>query len=64
MCLFNILQTIQKLKAAVAVLVDDHNDKLTDIKTLYFKKATVKLDSDTEEIESSQFMKFLEIDGV
>ena len=64
MCLFNILQTIQKLKAAVTVLADSHSkDKVSEIKNLYFQKATVLLDEDEgkdqDEIKDT-FMTFLD----
>ena len=37
MCLFNMLQTIQKLKAAVSILVTDApKTKLSEIQNLYF----------------------------
>ena len=49
MNLFTLLQTIQKLKAAVAILVNRDKDKLHEVQDLYFKNAMIYLDKEEEE---------------
>ena len=56
---------MHKLKAAVSVMVDRHKDLLPIIEDLYYKNATIFLDSnkqDNFDETKSDFLKFLEKD--
>ena len=68
-CLINIIQTLQKLKASMSILIKDSchdSDKvLAQIQDLYFKNATLYLDQEEKdqfEATKSKFMNFLETD--
>lgn len=39
--LFKILQTMHKIKACVQVMMNDDNDQLLRVKSLYFKHANI-----------------------
>ena len=63
--MFNLMQSFNKVKAAVAVLVDEDSAKLEKIQHLYFQNATLIIDKEIE-VElynnKSRFIKFLERD--
>ena len=47
--LLNILQSIQKMKAAFSVLIDDKNEEqLSKIKQLYYQNASIYVDQEEE----------------
>ena len=63
--MFNLMQSFNKVKAAVAVLVDEDSAKLEKIQHLYFQNATLIIDKEIEEElfnNKSRFIKFLERD--
>jgi hypothetical protein len=64
--MFNILQTLAKLKSAVSVIIDhDKHNLMPQIQKIYYKTATVFLDDrDKEKFDDTkgEFLKFLERD--
>ena len=63
--IFNILQTIQKLKATAYVLVGDDQKNMNKIKEKYFEDNILFLDDDDQEAydeSKSQFQRFFEKD--
>ena len=70
LCLINILQTLQKLKAAVSIIIDKRVSSgdlecFKNIQDIYFDHATIFVDKKviaSHEQNKSVFMKFLETD--
>ena len=63
--LFNVFQSISKLKATVNVLVDEREDMLRQIKGQYYKDNTLYFDEDEKKEyndHKSSFQKFMEHD--
>lgn len=62
--IFQILQTVHKLKATVQILLDEDRDKLMDIKKLYFHYSNIHHDIDRSNLnlEHSDVRKFLDRD--
>ena len=65
MSLFNVFQSITKLKATVNVLVNEREDLINQIKGQYYKDNTLYFDEDDKNLYDSQkssFQKFMEHD--
>ena len=65
MNIFNLLQTIQKMKAAMSILIGEDTLKLRQINHLYMAQMKIYVNKDEEEAfkaSKNKFMKFLEKD--
>ena len=65
MNLLVILQTIQKLKAGMSVLMGQNEEKIRKAKVLYFKNATLYSNNESQQKfqrSKSDFLNFLERD--
>jgi len=65
MNLFTILQTIQKLKAGMSVLIGKDADKMKEVVNLYFQNATIYGSIEAQkkfDDSKNDFMRFLERD--
>ena len=54
MNMFVLIQTIKKLKAALAILINDDKDLIGEIKDLYIKSSTIYIDPE----ELDQYIKY------
>lgn len=65
MNLFNMIQTLQKLKAATSILIGDDRKKMDTIQKLYLMNSTIYCNKEHKkdfENSKNEFMKFLERD--
>ena len=57
MSLFNIIQTLQKLKAVAEVLVNNHLNDISKIEDTYFKNVTICTQEDSCHV--NEFVRFM-----
>ena len=53
--LFSIMQTIQKMKASISVLIENRQDIILKAKAIYVKKQTILSDTEQEQEEKAKF---------